>query len=135
MLTAARNSTDDYSEYGAGTLDLHVKNSSSNFFEGRIGAEISQLLTTKKHYKIRPQASISYGYDFMGNQQKSISNFVGQTTTFASTGAKVAQGSLKLATGVAFYTKDNVTISMNYGLEHRSDYIANSAWLRILYGF
>jgi hypothetical protein len=115
-------------------LNLHIKNDSSNFLEGRIGAELSQLIT-KKDKKIRPQFSISYGYDFIGAKQKSTSNFVGQTTTFASEGARVAQGSLKLATGFAFYDKDNITASLNYGFEHRTNYNANSAWFRIRYGF
>ncbi|MES2961962.1 MAG: autotransporter domain-containing protein [Pseudomonadota bacterium] len=134
-ITAARNIVNSYDENGAGTLNLHVKTDSTNFFEGRLGGELSQLFTTKAGTPIRPLISTSYGYDFAGNKQKSTSNFIGQNTTFASSGSRVAQGSFKLGTGVSFYTKKNVTVSVNYGLERRSDYIAHSGWLRMGWKF
>ncbi|MES2961799.1 MAG: autotransporter domain-containing protein [Pseudomonadota bacterium] len=134
-VTAARNIVDSYDEGGAGTLNLHVKTDSTNFFEGRLGAEISQLIITKNLTEMRPIFSASYGYDFAANKQKSTSSFIGQTTNFSSNGSKVAQGSLRLGTGVSFYTKKDVTLSLNYGFEHRSDYISHSGWLRIGYKF
>lgn len=135
MLTASYNEADSYSETGGGNLNLHVKNDSAKFLETRVGVELSKLYLTEKNTKIRPQFSASYGYDLIGDQQKSTNNFVGQTTTFASEGAKVAQGSFKVGTGFALYTTDDVTFSLNYGLEYRTGYTSNSGWLRIRYGF
>ncbi len=135
VVTAATNQVNSYNESGAGTLDLNVKTDSTNFFEGRFGAELSQLLTTKQGTQLRPIISASYGYDFAGDKQKSTTTFVGQNTSFATSGAKVAQGILMLGTGVSFYTKNDVTLSVNYGFEYRSDYVSNSGWLRAGYKF
>lgn len=135
MITAARNVVNAYDESGAGTLDLHVGSNSSNFFEARTGAEVSRLFTTTSGTKFRPQFSASYGYDFAGDTQVTTSNFIGQNTSFTSNGGKVEQGSLKVGTGVSFYSKNDITLSLNYGLEYRKDYIANSGWARFRYGF
>lgn len=135
ILTAAHNMVGEYTETGAETLNLHVKNKSTNFFEGRAGIELSKLFITQKKTKIRPQASLSYGYDFIGDEQKTTSNFVGQNTSFALTSANVAQGSFKFGTGVGFYTKNDLTVSLNYGFEKRIDYTAQSGWLRMRLGF
>lgn len=135
VVTAATNQVNSYNESGAGTLDLNVKTDRTNFFEGRVGAALSQLLTTKQGTQLRPVISASYGYDFAGDEQKSTATFIGQNTSFATSGAKVAQGSLMLGTGVSFYTKNDVTVSVNYGLEYRSDYVSNSGWLRVGYKF
>jgi outer membrane autotransporter protein len=134
-LTGAHNVINSYTETGADSLNLHVKNNSSNFFEGRIGVELGKLFVTAKKTKIRPQSSLSYGYDFAGIEQKTTSNFVGQTASFDSKSANVAQGSLKFGAGVGFYTKNDITFSTTYGLEKRIDYTAHSGWLRVRLGF
>jgi outer membrane autotransporter protein len=134
-LTGAHNRIDSYQENGAGTLNLAVKNDSTNLFEARAGLEFAKLFITAKKTKIRPQISLSYGYDFIGDEQKATSNFVGQTSSFDSTSANIAQGSFKLGTGVGFYTKNDLTFSANYGLEKRIDYTAHSGWLRVRFGF
>lgn len=77
MITAAHNEVNNYQEDGAGTLNLNVKNSSSNFLEARLGAELSRLYTTKNETKVRPQFSVSFGYDFIGDEQKTTSNLCG----------------------------------------------------------
>ena len=135
MLTAAHNTINSYNESGAGTLNLHVKNNSTDFFEARIGAELSRLFLTKNNTKIRPQFSISYGHDFIGDQQKTTSNFIGQNINFTSDSARVAQGSLKIGTGFAFYTTNDITLSANYGFEKRTNYTSNLGWIRVRYGF
>jgi len=135
MVTGAHNNAHSYNENGAGTINLHVKNNSSNFLEGRVNAEFSRLFTTASEKKIRPQFAISYGYDFIGDQQKSTANFIGQITNFTNEGAKVAQGSLRLTTGLTIFTKENLTLGMNYSFEHRDKYTSNSTWIRLRYGF
>lgn len=135
MLTAARNTVEQYQETGAGTSNLNVKNKNTDFLEGRASLEVSRLFETANKTKIRPQVSLSYGYDFIGDEQKATANFVGQNTSFESTSANVAQGSFKFGTGVGFYTKNDLTVSLNYGLEKRIDYTAHSGWVRLRRGF
>ena len=84
---------------------------------------------------MRPQLSISYGYDVIGDKQKSTANFIGQNTTLDSNSARVAQGSLRMGGGFAIYDGEHVTFSTNYGLEKRTDYTAHSLWLMAKHWF
>ncbi len=59
-LNFVRNNTNNYTENGAGTVNLNVKGSSSNFLEGRLGLNLGYRMTTKKHTKISPKISASY---------------------------------------------------------------------------
>jgi len=135
MITAARNIVNSYDEAGAGTLNLHIKNDSINFLEGRVGGELSKFFTSKKGTKLRPQIFASYGYDFIGDKQRVTSNFIGQTTSFESSAAKVAQASIMTGAGISLYTLNDVTVSLNYGFEHRKNYNANSGWFKMRYSF
>jgi len=134
-LTAAKNSVDSYDESGAGTLNLHVRNDSANFFETRAGAQVKKFYKTKSGEKFAPQFSVSYGYDFAGNRQKATSNFIGQNLNFTNSGARIAQGSLKIGTGIEFFARNDLSLSANYIFENRNQYSAHSGWLKARYNF
>ncbi len=135
MITAAYNRLNSYSESGAGALNLKVRNDSSSFFETRLGAKLSRKFSITAETVIAPEFSVSYGYDFAGSKQKMTSNFIGQQTTFDSSSARVAQGSLKFGSGINIYTNDTATISANYDYEHRKNYQAHTGNLKFKYSF
>lgn len=134
MITAARNTVDNYDESGAGSLNLHVKNNSTNFLEGRVGTSLS-----KNYHQfsgvLTPSLSASYGYDFIGKSQKTTANFIGQNSTFSSNASKIAQGSLKLGAGLKFYSQDGLTLSTDYVFEQRTKYKSNTGFVRAKYNF
>lgn len=134
MITAARNVIDSYDEGGADTLNLHVKNTSTNFLEGRAGSTLSKNYNFYKGL-LTPIISASYGYDFIGKSQKITANFIDQNATFSTSGAKIAQGSLKLGAGLKFYNKKNLTLSADYVFENRMKYSSNSGFVRGIYSF
>ncbi len=134
-LTAAHNSIANYSEDGAGSLDLEIKNNSTNFLEGRLGTELSKIFWTKQDTQINPRISLSYAYNFIGDPQKTNSTFIGQNINFTSESDKIPQGSLKLGAGISFYTKENLSFSTNYWFEYRANFISNSLGLRAGYSF
>lgn len=133
-VTAAHNKVDSYTESGAGNLDLHVKTSSANFLEGRLGFNLSRRYKSSDEVII-PQIKASYGYDFVGSRQSSTSNFVGQSTTFQSQGDKIVRGSLKIGTGIRIYSKENIIVNADYDLEIKNGYIAKALTARFTYGF
>ncbi len=133
-ITAAYNHTADYSENGADTLDLHVKNNSTDFFEVRPSLTLSKKINID-NYTIEPEISTSYGYDFAGSKQSTSSNFIGQSTIFDSTANNIARGSLKLGAGAKIYSNNAITMNMNYVFEDRSKYKSNSGMLRMGYKF
>jgi uncharacterized protein with beta-barrel porin domain len=134
MVTGARNTIGDYSESGANTLNLNVKNSGTNFLEGRVGLLLSKNYLVCKN-AITPSVSMSYGYDFIGANQRVTSNFIGQSSTFATSGAKIAQGSLRLGAGLRVYQMNSFTLSADYSFEHRTQYDSHMGSFRAKYSF
>ncbi|MES2677514.1 MAG: autotransporter domain-containing protein [Pseudomonadota bacterium] len=130
MITAAQNSSQNYSENGAGTLNLNVKSQSTNFFETRAGFALSKQLTIKDHL-VFPEFTSSYGYDFAHSKQQTSANFIGQSTTFDSTSANIARGSLKIGLGAKIYETENLFFDTNYTFEHRQNFAANSIVLKV----
>jgi outer membrane autotransporter protein len=134
-ITAARNKINDYSENGAGTLNLSVSNKDTSFFETRLGTEISKNFKISKERKIRPNLSLSYGYDLAGSKQKTSSRFVGQSSSFSSSSSNMPQGSLRMGTGVRIFYKDSFTFDLDYAFDQRIDYQAHSGSLKARYEF
>jgi len=134
-ITAAKNSIDNYNESGAGTLNLDVVNHSTNFFEARAGAKLGKNFTLKNGKKIHPIIFTSYGYDFAGNRQHSSARFVGQSASFDSSAANIAQGSWIIGTGVKFFQSDFFSLNLDYAFEQRSQYHAHYGSLKAKYEF
>jgi hypothetical protein len=78
---------------------------------------------------------LSYGYDFIGDRQKTTSNLIGQTYSFSSSAARITQGSLKIGTGVTIYNQHGYSLNAQYDLEHRNNYTAHIGSLRAKYYF
>ena len=134
-VTAARNSVNSYEEGGAGTLNLAVKNNDTNFFETRIGSAISKNFKISQTKKIRPNLSLSYGYDFAGSKQRTNSRFVGQSSSFASSSANMPQGSLRIGGGLQVFYMNSFSLDVGYDFDHRVNYNAHSGSLKAKYEF
>ena len=134
-VTLAYNTVENYTETGAGTLNLNVDNDNSPFLEGNIGADIGKEFMTDAGTKITPKVSIGYGYDFIADNQSTTSSFIGQTPIFKSQGAEVEKSSLNLGAGVNIYQKNSVTLSADYDYKYKSNYQSNSGVLRVRYAF
>ncbi len=135
MLTAARNSINSFEESGADTLNLNVKNDVTNFLEGRVGLGLSKRYNLTSYNSLVPYLSLSYGYDFIGDRQKAVANFAGQSATFSSSAARIAQGSTKIGAGLKLYNTKDASLSVGYELDHRSKYHSHNGFLRLKYGF
>jgi len=134
-LNFVRNNTNNYTENGAGTLNLNVKGSSSNFLEGRVGLNLGYRMTTKKHTKISPKISASYGYNFLNNRQTTTSNFVGQTATFNNLSSKIDPRSIKIGGGIDVYSTNSFVVSGEYIMEKRNRYQSHSGVLRVRFQY
>mgnify|MGYP000025186040 CR=1 FL=1 len=124
-VTAARSSAQNYSESGAGTLNLNVRSKAASFFETRAGLVLSKKFELK-NYEIFPEFSSSYGYDFAHSSQQTSANFVGQSAIFDSTANKIARGSFKVGFGTKIYKNEDLFFDINYNFEHRQNFAANS---------
>ena len=133
-VTMAHNKADDYSESGAGTLSLAVRNKSANFFETRGGIALKKIFKLSD-YVVVPEIFASYGYDFAASKQRTSSNFVGQTSTFDASASNIARGSFKSGISTKIYSQDALSFNLDYVYEKRLDYHANSAALKAAYKF
>lgn len=133
-LTMAYNQLGEYTEEGAGALNLHVKNDSTSFFETRLGFKLNRKFLAG-NIVINPEFSSSYGYDFAGSKQKTINSFVGQQATFDSSSARIAQGSFKTGAGLGIYMTESTQLNMNYDYEYRRNYQANVGSLKLKHSF
>ncbi len=134
-LTLARNQINSYSESGAGTLNLSVKNSPTNFFEARIGINTSYDFILDDFTRVSPQFKISYGHDFVGAKQSTTSNFVNQAQSFSSQGSKVYTNSIIIGTGLNIYRNEQTEVDVEYTIERKANYHASTGSFKIKYNF
>lgn len=129
------NANSAYLEDGAGTANLEVQASATNFLEGRAGVKLSHYMMTKMGSELTQEIRASYGYDFIGDRQTITSNFAGQTASFTAVSAKIDQRSFKMGVGVELTNIHEMTLSLDYNFEKKSDYQSHSGLLKARYGF
>lgn len=134
-LMFANNNVSDYSENGAGTMNLDVRSNATNFLEGRIGLNLNYKATTKKGSILTPQLKASYGYDFIGKRQSTVSSFFGQSSTFTTVSSKYDPSSFRAGGALDFYQLNSITLSSEYSLELKSKYQSHSGSVRGTYRF
>ena len=135
LLNYVHNRNDDYAEAGAGTLNLEVQGTSTNFLEARAGLRLGYYTTTNKGTIITPEIRASYGYDFLGQRQTITSNFAGQTAVFSSLASKVDRNSLRIGAGIDVTNDNDVTFSLDYNFEKKSEYQSHYGFVKARYGF
>lgn len=133
-LVYAYNSATDYQENGAGTLNLSVNNSSAEMLIGDVGVALSYDAEFFK-YKLRPELKVSYGHDFMGNEQVSSANFVGQGALLNATNSKSDRNMIRLGVGTDIYSVDQFTLNASYLLEKRETYQSHTGLIKAKYNF
>ena len=134
-ITGTRNKVEKYSENGAGTLNLTVNNSATNFFEARAGLDFDYDIKAKDYAKITPSFHISYGHDFVGARQSTTSNFANQVTSFSLQGPKVYKNSIIAGFGLNVYKANGVKIGGEYMIEDKHNYQSHTALVKARYDF
>jgi len=134
-LTAARNQINDYSETGAGNVNLAVKNNDTSLFEARFGTKITKQFVASGRSKINPSLKLSYGYDFIGDKQRVTANFVGQSNSFTSSSNSMPQGSLRANFATEIFYMDSFSFDLEYGFDYRNSYQAHSGSVKGKYQF
>lgn len=138
--TFVNSRTNAYTEDGANTLNLAVRDNSDEFLEGRAGFRIYHEpikinIINQFADHISPQFNLSYGYNFLNKRQVTVSNFVGQTATFNTLSSDVSAGSMHLGFGVNIYHLDSTTLSLDYNSDKRKNYLSHSASFKIKQAF
>jgi outer membrane autotransporter protein len=123
-----------YTEEGAGALDLSVGAQDYNFFETGLGAKLAYPLQGDD-LRITPEIHAKWLYDFAGDRQQSLSRFSGGGASFSSRGIEPGQSTVNVGAKLSLMTKSNVTVSLNYDLERKSDFAGHTGSVHVRYDF
>lgn len=134
-LSAAKNSVDSYTEKNADELNLRVKEKAANLLELRLGGELKKDYLSNFGLKISPKISLSIARDFIGDEQKTSSNFIGENFSFETSGARISQNSARATIGVNIFQANKLSFDANYIFERRSGYSVNGAQVKGSYSF
>lgn len=134
-LTFSNNSVEDYTEKNADTMNLNVRYGSTNFLEGRIGLNLNYNLETEAKSIINCQLKSSFGYDFLGKENKINSNFIGQSLSFVTKTTKYDPKSFRIGSSLNFLKSSSTEFSLEYGLELKSKYKSNLGLLKMAHKF
>jgi outer membrane autotransporter protein len=128
-------STDDYTETGAGTLNLAVDSANTSSLKSTVGVSIRKAFESGEDYTIMPEAHIGWRYDFLDEAQLSTSNFAGSGTAFNTQGLNPADSSFNIGGTMSVYSTGNTEFQLKYDFQTMSDYAAHSGFLVFRYRF
>jgi outer membrane autotransporter protein len=124
----------DYSESGAGSLNLTVDAQDYNTFQSGLGAKLAYpiLLTDSQ---IVPEVHVKWLYDFIGDQQQATSTFTGSGASFSTKGFDPPKSSYNAGAKLTLMTKYDVTLSLNYDFEMKEDFSSHTGYVNVRYVF
>ena len=126
--------TADYTENGAGVLNLKTDSQDYDVAQTGLGFKLNYPLATKYGTFI-PEARIKWLYDWVGDNQQATSTFTGGGGSFNTTGFTPAQSSYAFGIKLTLITKYNFTVSANYDFELKEDFYAHYGYLNAKYSF
>ncbi len=135
MINYVHNRINGHTETGAGNMSLHTHKSSSDFLEGRLGVALSQETISNSKTKFLTTVRASYGYDFIGDRQTTVSNFQDQTASFSNQISKMNRNSIKLGTSLDIINTNNISLKLDYTFEHKTSYNSHTGLIKAKYEF
>jgi autotransporter-associated beta strand protein len=124
-----------YKEKGADSINLSVDGQGYNQLLQTLGTKIAYPIQSKKLGEFIPAARAAWVYDYIGDQFQTTASFAGGGSSFTTQGAKPAKSGLLLGGELAFLNKGNVTMTANYDLELKDQFMSNTYYGTIRYDF
>jgi len=128
----AHVATSNYTETGAGGLDLAVGSSSLNVIRLGIGGNAAWNLKNTDGSVMKPALHVGYSYDAGSDRVSTTSTFTGDTTgaVFASSGPSPDRSAFNAGAGLTYMTTANFDLSANYDYTYKANYDAHTGTLR-----
>jgi uncharacterized protein with beta-barrel porin domain len=133
-LTLANNRTAGYSEQGS-NAGLDVKQNSTNLFEAKAGASLGYDFEISEETRIYPEIRLSYGQLLGRTDNKITSSFSGSSSSFSVPNSQLQRKTIFIGTGISLFSSDSITVSANYDIEKKKNYIAHSTSAKFKYEF
>jgi uncharacterized protein with beta-barrel porin domain len=121
-LNFVQNKISAYRENGADELNLNVSGVSANFLEARAGLDLSyaaRIATMPEFRKFFSNVKISYGQALINDAPVTSARFTNQQKSFENKISNLDSNSLQLGLEMSLLHKDDTTLSVNYGFEHK----------------
>ncbi len=124
-----------YKESGANALNLSVDGQGFNQLEQSLGTKLAYPLVNKKMGTFIPSAKAAWLYDYISDTFETTASFAGGGASFNTQGAKPARNGMLFGAELAFLNKGNVTLTGNWDIELKDQYMSNTYYGTARYDF
>ena len=124
----------DYSESGAGALNLAADEQRYNILQSGLGAKIAYPIQ-KNNVQLIPELHARWLYDFVGDPQQTTAQFAGGGASFATRGLEPPQSSYNVGAKLNILTEYGVTLSLDYELEIKQGFHSHNGYINARYEF
>jgi len=122
-LSLVRIVTEEYTETGAGNLNLKVASADYDMAVLSFGSDFATRIEDANGVTI-PRLSIMANYDMANEAAKSTNTFTGGGTSFVTEGAKAAEWGGKVGLGLDYESNhDESVISFDYSADMKQDFV------------
>jgi fibronectin-binding autotransporter adhesin len=124
-----------YKEKGADSLNLTVQGEGFHQLEQGLGTKLAYPIVSKKMGTFIPSAKAAWLYDYIGDRFQTTASFAGGGPSFDTIGAKPAKSGMLFGAELAFLNKGNVTLTGNWDIELKDQFMSNTYYGTVRYDF
>lgn len=125
----------DYKEKGADALNLNVDGEGFHQLEQSLGTKLAYPIVVEKTGTFVPSVKAAWLYDYIGDRFVTNASFQGGGTSFETKGAKPAKNGMLFGAELAFLNKGNVTLTGNWDILLKDQFMSNTYYGTVRYDF
>ena len=128
-------STDNYTETGAGSLNLTVRSADTASLTSTLGVSVRKAIKTANDYVVTPEVHAGWRYDFLDETQLNNSTFAGGGAAFNTRGLNPADSGINIGASLSAYSSGKMELQARYDFEYKPDYTSHAGTLIFRYRF
>ncbi|MFH1209054.1 MAG: autotransporter outer membrane beta-barrel domain-containing protein [Candidatus Omnitrophota bacterium] len=124
-----------YKEKGANALNLNVDGEGFHQLEQSLGMKLVYPMVSEKAGTFIPSVKAAWLYDYLGDRFETTASFAGGGGVFTTRGAKPAKNGMLFGGELAFLNKGNMTVTGNWDMELKDQFMSNTYYGSVRYDF
>ena len=124
-----------YKEDGANALNLSVRGEGFHQLEQGLGLKFAYPFVSERAGTFIPSIKGAWLYDYIGDRFETTASFAGGGSSFNTVGAKPAQSGMLFGAELAFLNKGNMTVTGNWDIEIKDQFMSNTYYGTVRYDF
>ncbi|MFH0772145.1 MAG: autotransporter outer membrane beta-barrel domain-containing protein [Candidatus Omnitrophota bacterium] len=125
---------DSYTETGADALNLSVKKQGYDTLQSGLGVRTEYPIEFK-NFTLTSEVHGKWLYDFFGDEVTMTSTFTGGGASFEAKGYKPAQSSFDVGTKLLLAHKQDLSLTAEYDVEVKEDFVGQHGAVTVRYNF